>query len=381
MMNAPIFTNLHILLNQEPDEWHLALQIPAEELSVFSLCPPRWMAYLAFTITGCRGVLLGPDLTPVDLDDSTSIDISQNNNYYYRHEGDLSPVDLAIERRCIWDSSSDSGRCGDFASRVTERDGNTCVLSGGPPLACDAVHLIRFSLGDEYITHLTTKRKIGNDPIIKEIDDVRNGILVNCLIHRYLGRSAAFLKVPNLFLEARHVCQGAVDQASSQYHFQVFDKTLRVGEFNKMTLPHNRPARLPQTCEARESMPTHTVLAILYGFVALKTWGVDQFMTALQERWPRFYSEEVHSSRDGGAEQVKRDMELSEQKTAQHAQERADRTHARDRMIFDALLMLPSVLDPGRAQRMEERRREAEELEETASRARVDEWLKNGLDM
>lgn len=114
------------------------------------------MAYLAFTITGCRGILLGPDLTPVDLDDSTSIDISQNTNYYYRHEGNLSPADLDIGRHSISPSSSGSGRHGDFRSRDAERDDNACVLTEAPP---SSVHLIRFPLGDE-VWHPFTLRFI-----------------------------------------------------------------------------------------------------------------------------------------------------------------------------------------------------------------------------
>ncbi|KZT10649.1 uncharacterized protein LAESUDRAFT_747333 [Laetiporus sulphureus 93-53] len=105
------------------------------------------MADLAFTITGCRGILLGLDLTPVDLDDSTSIDLFQNTNSF---------------------------------TIVTKP---TSLLSMRTSSGIPSRHLRQADPSNSW-------------------------------------ENASFLKIPNLFLEAEYLCQGTIDQASSQHHFQ-----------------------------------------------------------------------------------------------------------------------------------------------------------------
>lgn len=46
-----------------------------------------------------------------------------------------------------------------------------------------------------FTTHRGRGSVDGNDDIVTSINDVRNGLFVNAIIHRLLGQSVAFLKV------------------------------------------------------------------------------------------------------------------------------------------------------------------------------------------
>lgn len=73
--------NLHMKFD---NIYQLALSIPVEDCQRFSIHPLTWLRYLAFTISGCEGIISSqPDGAEVQYYEA---DI-QSGNYYYISQG------------------------------------------------------------------------------------------------------------------------------------------------------------------------------------------------------------------------------------------------------------------------------------------------------
>ncbi|KAI0792734.1 hypothetical protein C8Q75DRAFT_804454 [Abortiporus biennis] len=144
-----------------------------------------------------------------ELNLDSSDPINKYRAYYYvvDHDTEITPVDPDLENASISHSSSFSsprGRDAMFRSRVINRD-RTCIVDGAYEEDCEAAHIIGSSLGNEYIKTLTTKRHVNEDPVISDINDVRNGLLMNISLYNNFGQSIAFLRVPNPFMRMKDI--------------------------------------------------------------------------------------------------------------------------------------------------------------------------------
>ena len=99
-----------------------------------------------------------------------------------------------------------------FADDVTNRD-ETCIISREPPELCSPSHCLPHSKGDhvclsfgliitclmsflQYIEQLRRFRSNSDNDIIGEINSSRNGFLLFCSLHYYVGHGqSAFIQV------------------------------------------------------------------------------------------------------------------------------------------------------------------------------------------
>ncbi|KAH9986093.1 hypothetical protein BJV74DRAFT_845570 [Russula compacta] len=143
-------------LNLEPTnwEWRASLAFPVSRLNDlrFSSKPYKWIRYATGIVVGARGELCTDrDLgnpAPIDYDSplsSVSIDL-----YYHttdQEKRNMFPIDPRLaDARTITSSRTSTCR-DDFWEDVEDRDG-TCVVTGDPPIACTAAHLLPHSRGD-----------------------------------------------------------------------------------------------------------------------------------------------------------------------------------------------------------------------------------------
>jgi hypothetical protein len=112
------------------------------------------------------------------------------------------------------DASDLTSRRADFRQGVIARD-STCVITGQPPNLCDACHIVphskgnnvrplkfydlaMFSFFNKYMSNAVRHRGGTDDPVnnLNDIDDIRNGLLLNKLLHVFIGTGeSAFLMV------------------------------------------------------------------------------------------------------------------------------------------------------------------------------------------
>ncbi|OCH91255.1 hypothetical protein OBBRIDRAFT_825422 [Obba rivulosa] len=383
---------LDVLLSSNPCEnWLPALRIPAYEFTHFSSSPLRWLAYLGLAIVGRMGVLHhGPELTSrtVDLDDPFSINPTRSVSYYYRHEGDLCPAALDAELSST-SFSERNRRDSKFRRSLITRD-ESCVDSLAPEEDSEAAHLLRFSFGHEYIRNMTTRRQLCNDPIIYDINDVRNGLLLNSTAHRHLAKNVAILPVPNPFMNGDH----APSDQMPGYYLQQFIPSLRDHPFGKSSYPHNRPLRTPDSPEKRRQWPTLTIFTMVYGCVALKHWGCTEFADELRNNYDcGLYSSTVGTIQDGRHSRRKfrlarpKVQEGNSEEQAAYAESetssRYDFRSHRDEPDLVELFLLLGFMDPSEQSWMEEKERRLREQREARqkeeSEKKVREWLTRHL--
>jgi len=65
----------------------------------------------------------------------------------------------------------------------------------------------------------------GDNDIIRDINDLRNGLFLNVNIHRALGREVAFLRTPNFAMDTTDVVPNA-DPAQETFTHHVFNRSL-----------------------------------------------------------------------------------------------------------------------------------------------------------
>jgi len=92
-----------------------------------------------------------------------------------------------------------------FEHAVLHRD-MRCFVSGVDSSECTPCHIIPFVRTNEYIASLTRKRGQGEESVISNINDVRNGLLLGVTIHNAFRRGRiAFLKTPNFAMSTSDV--------------------------------------------------------------------------------------------------------------------------------------------------------------------------------
>ena len=132
--------------------WVHCLTLPLETLNALRLSrrPYRWILFAIGVVIGARGVLSSGPNCSFDLDFVGPLTESADLFYYISDDEKrrMFPVDPAIGR--THDTSSVHVAQGvPFHDRVAERDTRQCVVASMMEWACDAVHLLPHSKGDE----------------------------------------------------------------------------------------------------------------------------------------------------------------------------------------------------------------------------------------
>ncbi|KAN0092517.1 hypothetical protein V8E55_003301 [Tylopilus felleus] len=361
--------------------WTHCLTFPLDTLRShqFTPKPYKWIRYATGVVVGAQGDLsFSPD-SPHDVVEYDHDLPSESANLYY-HTSDaekqrMFPADPDMGRTTI--TSSDPTTRVDLRSQVIERDG-TCVLTRFHSPFCDAAHLLPHSKGDEYIdtyTHRRSRDPDGND-IVSEIDDVRNGILLNAIAHRTLGKDIAFLMTPNFAMSTADVDPTA-QPTEKRCIAHLFDPDLPES-FGDTAFHSGSQVRMPNTAD---KWPPNILFDAVYANAVLRHFA-PQTMQDILKRWkPAFYPRGITSAAQASHkviidERATTTERRDEQNQAreQRAARRANRTsRADDDCIdyFDCLMMLPYILVP--PEKQEEVWRKALEKSAEREQSRVED--------
>ncbi|KAH9026840.1 hypothetical protein EDB85DRAFT_1978191 [Lactarius pseudohatsudake] len=343
-------------------EWVHYLTLPLDTLAAlhFSHRPFKWIRYAIGVVTGAHGDLSTSPDSPYDgVDYNANLPTSSVNLYYHTNDQEkqrMFPIDPHILRTQDTTSVSSSRR-GTFREDVAARDGQRCVWTSLGMIYCDAVHLIPHSKSDEYISNFTRRRGRGDnkDDVITDIDDVRNGILLNMAAHRILGQNLAFLMTPNFAMDTTDVDHGAPpDQKRYTAHFIQVDEGPHPGDF---------VSGIPVRIAASRQSPPDILFDAVYASFILHHFGTKIVKDRIIQEW----TDSLYPVTDGHAA-------TSERIPAQHER----RVNHRRPDTMDILMALPYILVPPDMLRAEMRaaKEEAEAAEQRCVQERVEGWIK-----
>ncbi|KAH9027283.1 hypothetical protein EDB84DRAFT_1608777 [Lactarius hengduanensis] len=344
-------------------EWVHCLTFPLEMLVAlhFSHRPFKWVQYAIGVIIGAHGDLsTSPDLPNDSVDYNANLPTNSVNLYYHTNDQEkqrMFPIDPHILRTQDTTSVSSSRR-GTFRKDVAARDGQRCVWTGWDVEGCDAVHLIPHSKSDKYILNFTRHCERGDkgDDIITDIDSVRNGILLNKVAHRTLGKNLAFLMTPNFAMDTSDIDHDAPpDQKRCTAHLiQVNGPYPR--EFVSGSL-------VQITASSQFRPPPDILFDAVYATFILHHFGTKRVKDRITKEW----NDTLYSVTDEHAT-------TSERTSAQDER----RTKHRRPDIMGMLMALPYILVPPDKLQAEMRaaKEEAEAAEQSRVQERVEGWIK-----
>jgi hypothetical protein len=152
--SLPFTVALDADLNIDPTNWRWihCLSFPLETLDAlkFSRKPYKWIRYAIGVVVGAEGVLSTCSDSVNTVEDDRIPPAESADLFYHTSDEErrkMFPIDPHIGRSRVTSSISTSRR-NSFRNEVAERDGEVCVLTGFEETACDAVHLLPHSKGD-----------------------------------------------------------------------------------------------------------------------------------------------------------------------------------------------------------------------------------------
>ncbi|KAI0256175.1 hypothetical protein BJV78DRAFT_1169769, partial [Lactifluus subvellereus] len=280
-----------IYLNVHGSQVHF-LSLPDSDVQRLSIHPFKWLRYVMFTICGARGHLSTTPDNPSASVDYESTELADVIYYYSPSENCIFVDHEGLNDQIT--STSRTARRYNFREEVIRRDGSSCVITQRPEDECDAVHLIPWSKGDEYIDKVVKDRSPLyhlSPPPIAGIDDVQNGILLNKILHvRLANGKVAFLKTPNYGLEPTDIRRlGPVDQGPVPTDYITLQQ-LDPGGDDPVTLAYLRDqgvlnpsvalsygAHMDAQFQGTEiPLPPAIILDYLYGIAAYNRWRSRQ---------------------------------------------------------------------------------------------------------
>jgi len=167
-----------------------------------------------------------------------------------------------------------------------------------------ACHIIPHAKGHQYMINLAHHGNEVLDPPLEDINDPRNGIVLNTYLHSSFGHSeTAFLQTPNFAMTVTDVdlvvqplAPGFTtppSEANRRLTFQHFIS-------NPVTThlaPHNSDARVSDS----DDWPPPLIFDVAYGYAALKTWGLPRFVeSARKETRPIYYDDKDKNGDENG---------------------------------------------------------------------------------
>ncbi|KAK0441720.1 uncharacterized protein EV420DRAFT_1278611 [Desarmillaria tabescens] len=327
---------LHVHL-RNPDNapaskfWLPCLEIPIDRLTELSSKPYRWLCYAGYCIMGVEGSLsFSPtDLGRVGFDYDAPFESTLTCGLYFHPGGPIFPIDPDFEEGSVTTLSEDQSST--FRTSIIERDG-TCIVTNNPPPYCEAVHLIRQSKGSEYIERFTQRRGDGPGDIITDIDDPRNGLLVNRMLHVAFGHSVAILLTPNFIMKTTDVVPGAAPDEPRWTVQDFAEPTTRTANL-RAWISAGQAVRTPPR---GTQWPPHCLFAAVYASALITTWPMKEFLTQVRSMWmDTFYP------KSSGRDQEK--AERRKRKAERERENRHDRMLGDEVDVFDVLLMLREI--------------------------------------
>jgi len=377
------------------------LIIPVVDASRYSTKPLKWIRYVVAAAVGYEGKLA--TYTEDENDNEGQTDISLNledvaplhRQLRFISDGPISFVDVDGLNHLKSSQVTTPSRAG-FRDDIVARDGSS-VVNGLEEDLCEACHLIPHSKGNEYIQTLCLLRTIDDEPEIDNINDIRNGILVDTAVHRFFGLSQlAVLRTPNFALGMDEVLPNTTYQNPAfRFTPHFFRSNPSDAALVTMTM-YQRDFRHPveMVNEWPKDWPPDFLWDFIYGVIIVKKYGnqgaVDRASVASRRK---FYPDGIRTASErakDNLECIKRESKRRKNEQDSARAERAGRrSGVQDQPSFsdaaDVVLCLWMNSHFGqsgqdaRLKRMSERtRREQEELRTTSER--VDKWRSEIVD-
>jgi hypothetical protein len=145
---------------------------------------------------------------------------------------------------------------------------------------------------------------------------------------------------------------------------------LEINEIN-LHAPHGRDARQPATPQDRAFWPPEVILTMIYGAVALKTWGFEDFCTRVSESGANasyLYDVDTSGLNDHMKMAKKQDQDTAG-KTRSNARSEDEGMEPGPDYYLDRILELTSMMQ------LMEMDGGYEDEQREASKAKVEEWL------
>ncbi|KAG9310796.1 hypothetical protein JVU11DRAFT_8648 [Chiua virens] len=376
-MDAPVTMpaiQVHAMFRLNPRssnwQWVHCLTVPLPTLSSLqlSLRPYQWIRYAIGVVVGAYGELsFKEDSLDMDYDHVPS----ESTTVYYRISDDerdnMFPVDPNINRTQVTSEVS-TPRRGQFHDEVLSRDA-VCVFTGMTMPSCDAAHLLPHSKGDEYIETYTLHRSRDPVDVVVDIDNTRNGILVNKALHPHLGTNVAVLMTPNFAIRTTDIDPTA-SQEEKRCTAHLFDPVLSNIFY---ALRQGSSVKIPNS---PDSWPPGILFDAVYAGAVLHHFAAQPLRDAHRAWKSTFYkgtSRAQAEHREIISERAAQNARKIEQKDVrgQRASEHQKRGVGGDSNddYFGFLMALPYILMP--RDELEAYQREAEEKKAERERSRV----------
>ncbi|KAH9055159.1 hypothetical protein EDB83DRAFT_1111029 [Lactarius deliciosus] len=186
------------------------------------------------------------------------------------------PIDPHILRTQDTTSVS-SCRRGTFREDVAARDGQQCVWTRLGMIYCDCSAPYT---PQQYISNFTRHRGRGDneDDVITDIDDIRNGILLNKAAHGILGENLAFLMTPNFAMDTTDVDHRCSHQTREDIQHTSFRST--VGPH-----PHEFVSGTLVQIAASPQSPPDILFDAIYASFILHHFGTKIVKDRIAKEW------------------------------------------------------------------------------------------------
>ncbi|TFY66252.1 hypothetical protein EVG20_g4828 [Dentipellis fragilis] len=210
-------------------EWRPCLKFPVDKLVElhFSSKPFKWIRFATGIVVGARGDLSSQQDMLKRIDYSETLPDTSIELYYHVAIEDrfhMFPLDPQLVNTSVSPRSATSSPLETFWDEVMQRDEEECVLTGYPSSTCDAAHILSHGKGDSYIEAFTRGRDkalYNQNDIVRDIDSVRNGLLLTSSFHAVLGLDFAVLVTPNFAMDTDDVEAGTHGQRYTAHCFDL----------------------------------------------------------------------------------------------------------------------------------------------------------------
>ncbi|KAG5640052.1 hypothetical protein DXG03_001515 [Asterophora parasitica] len=379
------------------------LSIPRSDVERLACLPFRWLRYVVFAICGAHGDIHGNATGVVDYD-RTEVPSDENE---YRYVPSASEQYAFIDPEGWNDkitSSALTDRRRTFREDIIQRDGPACIVTAAAGGECDAAHLIPKSKGDVYLERVMELRSRGEN-IEGGINDIRNGVLVNTLLHRKLARAeVAFIRTtPDGLLRPEDIKRFSRGDPREEYITlqqlkkpQIYDHPYSLFLRTTVTL-HETPPTIAFDFGANVDalfqgegtpLPHPVILDYFYGLAAYKCWriggengSVPEVLSNYREaHYTRFPSpvfepeDSEHNTSDSGASRRHRSTR-DYRSTRRGESEILKVMDELNELLMYASGTTPEAVAERNRKQMEQRERAAQE----AGRSKVMEWRQRSV--
>ncbi|KAG9308030.1 hypothetical protein JVU11DRAFT_12682 [Chiua virens] len=370
--------------------WIHCLTFSVETLSQLHFPRPyQWIKYAIGVVVGAYGELSSSVDSYQDVIDRNDLPSETIHLYYHLTDEErqgMFPIDLDMGSPTVASSSFSTRRL-EFRDKVVERD-RVCVLTGAGLHMCEAAHLVSHAKGDDYIASYTQHRSRVENDVVEEVDDVRNGILINSSAHKGFGKYTAFLMTPNFAMTTAdiHPDLPPGEQCCTAHRF--VPGPAHDSDFGGILHPGCRVQMPPSGSDDRSNWPPDILFDAVYANAVLLHFAAPGLQDVVRQWKSTFYPGGVTSARQADYHAMiqeragrKQEDEQKDERNQRH-RKRSERAGEDTMDTMDILMILPYIAMP--PERVKQFWRETKEKKQQMERTRLEDkvvgWRKDVID-